>query len=495
MRPLLLLTVTVSLILSTPVGESIADELFIGSATADITPTGPVALCGQFRLRISKKNETPLEACVVVLETRRDGKTIDTAIMITCDLVWGSDAVFEVVRQAVKKRLPDLDTGKIFISGTHTHTAPVLLGGKDCLYQIPKQGVVQVEEYLKFLGERIAEAVEKAWKTRSPGSFTWGLSHAVVAYNRRVVYDNGSAKMYGVTHTPNFSHIEGYEDHDIGTLFFWNKTGELIAIAVNVSCPAQEVEHRNEVNADYWHPTRQLLRKRFGKNVNILTWIGAAGDQSPHIRFRKAADDRMRRLRNLDTLGEIARRIDRAVDEAFEVVKNDRHSDVTMIHDVQKIRLPVWPISYEEYAESKADMQKSKDKIAKDPKEADKGAYLAMRWHGEVVRRYEREKADPKAAFETEIHVLRLGDVAICTNPFELFTDFGIRMKARSKANQTFVVQLTGGPGGGSPYLPPERSKKKGGYSAIAPSCNVGPEGGKVLVDHTVNTINELMKK
>jgi len=301
--------------------------------------------------------------------------------------------------------------------------------------------------------------------------------------------------MYGPTQQSNFSHIEGYEDHDIGTLFFWNKAGELIAIVVNVSCPAQEVESRNEVNADYWHPTRQLLKKRFGKNVNILTWIGAAGDQSPHIRYRKAADDRMRRLRKLDTLGEISRRIDRAVNEAYQVVKNDRHSDVTMIHDVQKVKLPVWPISEKEYAESKAAEAKCVEIIAKDPKEADRGSYVSMKWHGEVVKRYEREKADPKAAFETEIHVLRLGDVAICTNPFELYTDYGIRMKARSKANQTFVVQLTGGPGGGSPYLPPERSKKKTGYSAIAPSCNVGPEGGQKLVDHTVETINKLMTK
>jgi len=43
-----------------------------------------------------------------------------------------------------------------------------------------------------------------------------------------------------------------------------------------------------------------------------------------------------------------------------------------------------------------------------------------------------------------EIHVIRLGDMAIATNRFELYLDFGIRIKARSKAVQTFVVQLAG---------------------------------------------------
>jgi len=43
-----------------------------------------------------------------------------------------------------------------------------------------------------------------------------------------------------------------------------------------------------------------------------------------------------------------------------------------------------------------------------------------------------------------EIHAIRLGDMAIATNRFELYLDFGIRIKARSKAVQTFVVQLAG---------------------------------------------------
>ena len=51
-------------------------------------------------------------------------------------------------------------------------------------------------------------------------------------------------------------------------------------------------------------------------------------------------------------------------------------------------------------------------------------------------------KLNPYPEMEAEIHVLRIGDVAICTNQFELFTDYGIRIQARSNALQTFVVQL-----------------------------------------------------
>jgi hypothetical protein len=85
-----------------------------------------------------------------------------------------------------------------------------------------------------------------------------------------------------------------------------------------------------------------------------------------------------------------------------------------------------------------------------------------------------------------ELHVLRIGDAVVCTNQFELFTDFGIQMKGRSKAIQTFVIQLVGG----GTYLPTERAVRGGSYSAIVQSNRVGPEGGQVLVDKTVEAID-----
>ena len=55
----------------------------------------------------------------------------------------------------------------------------------------------------------------------------------------------------------NLLNIEGMEDHDVNMLFFWDKSGKLIAMTIDVPCPAQEVENRSTVNADYWHPVRE----------------------------------------------------------------------------------------------------------------------------------------------------------------------------------------------------------------------------------------------
>ena len=473
--------------------ESTAGELLVGAASADITPTGPVALMSQLHLIIANTVETPLTANVVALESCESGRSLDAAVMVSCDLAFIPEDVLSVVREEVHKRLPDLDTKKIFLNATHTHTGPVPNVGSGAWYVIPKEGVVQAAEYQALLVERLAKAIENAWKGRKPGSVTWGLGHAVVAYNRRAVYADGKSQMYGRTDLPEFRGLEGYEDHDVGTLFFWNGAGKLISIVVNVSCPAQEVESRSTVNADYWHPVRELLRKRYGSEVCVVGWIGAAGDQSPHLMYRKAADDRMTQLRGLTRLQEIARRIDRAVDEAYEAVKNDRHADALLIHKVETIRLPMRLVTEAEYAEAKAACQKAADKIAKNPKAVDT-EHAGMIWNKGAVKRFESQKTNPKTVREMELHVLRIGDAAVCTNSYELFTDYGIRIKARSNAVQTFVIQLVGIDMGG-PYLATEKAVRGGHYSAVVQSCLVGPEGGQILVDRTVELINSMWVK
>jgi hypothetical protein len=295
--------------------------------------------------------------------------------------------------------------------------------------------------------------------------------------------------MYGKTNLPTFRGIEGYEDHDVGTLFFWNGGGTLIGIGVNVSCPAQVVEGRSTIHADFWHPVRESLHERYGRDVCVLAWIGAGGDQAPRPMYRKEAEERMARLRGLEPVSEIGRRITRAVEETYEAVKADRHSDVPLIHRVETVRLPMRLVTETEYAEAKKARQAIADEIARDASARDR-VHGRMKWYERSIRRFEAQKDCPNPVFDAELHALRIGDVAMCTNPFELFTDYGIQIKGRSRSLQTFVIQLAGR----GTYLPTERAVRGGGYSAVSESSQVGPEGGQMLVDWTVEAINSMFK-
>ncbi|NNE92672.1 MAG: hypothetical protein HKN23_13580 [Verrucomicrobiales bacterium] len=469
----------ISLLVALPTARA---ELRVGSAQTDITPPLPVALSGQFRLRLAKEIESPVMAAVIALEKiDADGKQVDQAIMVSCDLVAIREGILERVRGKIgKQNIEGLDPRKIFLSATHTHTAPVMREG---VYNIPKEGVTTPTEYVEFLAGKVADAVVDAWEKRSAGSVSWGLGHAMVAQNRRIAYHNGTAAMYGKVNGANFKGIEGYEDHGVEVLFFWSGDSEQpSAMAVNVACPAQEVESRNAVNADYWHEVRQSLAEKFGEDLVVLTWVGAAGDQSPHLMLRKAAEARMLKSRGLTRLEEIARRIVAAVDEAYDVAKNDRHDDPVLKHHVADLPLPKRMVTEAELAAAKAEITRiqsgSNDEILEN--------MMRALWNQKTVDRYHSQKND--TVLPMEMHAIRLGDVAICTNQFELYTEYGIRMKARSQALQTFVIQLAG-PG---TYLATDEAEAGGGYSAIINSCHVGPKGGKFLVDESIKAINAM---
>src|SRR5690606_2481658 len=177
------------------------------------------------------------------------------------------------------------------------------------------------------------------------------------------------ARMYGKTDVQEFRKIEGYEDQSINSLFFWNKAGKLIAIGLNIASPAQVVESRTTINADYWHPVRQSLKEKFNEDLVVLGWIGAAGDQTPRPMFNNLAESRMLELRNGNHkdnflnqdpefrtdayLEEVARRIVTSVMDTYETVKEDRYEKVVMRHVVKDFDLPMRLVTAEENEDSK----------------------------------------------------------------------------------------------------------------------------------------------
>src|SRR5262249_2222708 len=150
-------------------------------------------LFGQMNTRIAQTVESPATATALALESRDGDRVVDQAIMVSCDLVLISRGVTDKVRERLKGRLAGFNTSKLFLSATHTHSAPVTEEG---IYDLARDGVMQPTEYVEFLADRVAEAVTSAWQARRAGQVGWGLGHAVVGQNRRAVYADGKAQMY-----------------------------------------------------------------------------------------------------------------------------------------------------------------------------------------------------------------------------------------------------------------------------------------------------------
>jgi len=479
------------------------EPLRIGWASRDVTPDRPVLLRGQFHVRVSNEVRDPLTVTALALDTGADH-----CIMVSMDRVTIPDELRDGVRARLRNmELSGLDPQKVFMSATHTHTAPHVLPPDNPSIAIPWEAagaeVMPPAEYGQFLIEQTADCIAEAWNARRPGGVSWGRGYAVVGFNRRQVKRDGTAQMYGDTSTADFSHIEGYEDHGVELLFTHAPDGRLTGMVVNLACPSQVTESALFVSADFWHEARCEIRSRFGDDVFILPQCSAAGDQSPHPMLNKRAEMRMLRLKGLCEKDEefrfaqrveIGRRIAAAVEDVYPAAARDIRFSVPLGHVVRTLALPRRTISPEELREAREQIAICTRKLEalkdRPPTDRERSFYYGRRgWYARVIERWEKAKNQPTVPME--LHVVRIGDVAFATNAFELYLDFGIRMKARSPAVQTFVVQLAG-PGS---YLPTARAVAGGSYGAVAPSNVVGPEAGDLLVEETLSCIGALFRQ
>ncbi len=523
-----------------------AGRLRVGWATTDITPPLPVHRSAGPSMDVSREVMDPITATALVLESVAEDGSGDMVTMISCDLGMIRQELRDQVRELVAESRPEIDVAKVVVMATHTHQAPCVRTGLDVAARLAEHGLEVPDEwswfgvvpgedimsptgFLEFAAPRIAKAVVEAWENRKPGGVSFGLGHAVVGQNRLTAYSGGRSQMYGGTDGPDFSHVEGYEDHSVGLLYTYDARGELTGVVVNVACPAQANEGGSAITADFWHDTRNELRKRLGESLYVLPQIAAAGDQSPHLLGRRNkgenAEQRMERITGRNRRQQIAVRIADAVTSVLPYMKEAIDWAPVLAHHVEEVELSRRLVTKEE-AESRrrdferllAEYRKMREEIEADPEIRKKPRWFnpisAVHWKlaraARVVARYEQQQAEflaerpywrlqgqekvdpnepPKTSLPVPVHVIRIGDVAIATNPFELYLDFGVQIKARSKAVQTFTVQLADGY---YQYLPTERSVARGAYGAIPESNQVTPEGGRELVEQTLELIDAL---
>ena len=450
----------------------------VGWATVSITPDKPVQLAGQFHERVSTEGILyPCVATALAMEKTGPDDQHEQAILVACDLVNVGREYVSDIRQRVAELLPDFDSAKLSINTTHTHTGPTLNPGS---YKAPDPGVMGPEAYAPFFCERAAEAAVQAWRARRTAAMNHAVGHAAVGFNRIAAYADGSSRMYGNSAQSDFVGLEGGHDHGLELVFLWRDAATLSGIIINIACPAQVVEGQRYLSADFWGPVRETIKKTYGENVSVYPMISAAGDQSPRDLVRRGRNEPDMRAES--GMREMARRIVNGVRDAYDNTQSDRDTNPVFRHHSEEITLPTRQVTEKELAEAQQERERllSENDIAP----GSRNAAMLRRANG-IIDRYERAET----SFAMDLHVLRIGDVAVATNPFELYLDYGLRIKGRSPANQTLVVQLANDRGR---YLPTPRAVEGGAYGARITENIVGPEGGDVLGEKTLDAINLL---
>ena len=499
-------------------------KLLIGWAEETLVPKDKkISLAGQFYERISQFVESEITATAMAVESNGE-----QMILVSADLPGVPEFLMDVAREKLAALAPDVDPMKLIVAATHTHTSHTLAAPvqKPDTYSIASTQKI-LKEFMKgdqeykalvtaddsvmdpceatlFVGEQIAKAAAAAWANRSEALYANEFGRAAVGMCRRVAYIDGTAEMWGDTNTADFDAMEGGNDNGIELIFTFDPNKKLTGIVANIACPSQVLEQRSFISADFWGRAKANLRAKFGDDIFLLGLGGAGGDQcprdlvrwvepetpidDPHVKrpnpIRRKADPSTFDISGCNRIG---KRISNEIISVFEEI-TEYHDEAKLEHRVRTIDLPLRKATKTEYNNAIREIEYYVNKTAENSVftfEDNAKCYV----HSGLIGRYRVQQFTE--LYPIESHIVRFGDVAFATNPFELFLDFGNRLKARSYAAQTFVVQLCCGKGG---YLPTAKAEKAGHYSAYITSGNVGHEGGDLLVRKQLKEINEMFE-
>ncbi len=490
-------------------------KLLIGWAEESLVPNKKVSIPGQFYERISDRVETEITATAMALEGGAQ-----KAVIISCDLTGINPLLLEKVREKFALLTDEVDPKYIVIGATHTHTSVGYKNPKtfpvDILNEfLPEDkkytklvetddSVIGPDEALEFLSDRISLAAKKAWDNRKEAMYANAFGRAPIGFCRRVCYNDGSAQMWGDTNTAAFTALEGGNDSGIELLYVYDGNKKLTGIIANIACPSQILEHRSFLSADYWGEAKKLIREKLGNDIYLLAMCGAGGDQCPRdlVRWTQPEtpinDPNISRPNVLDRVADpsmfdlsgcrlAGKRIANEIVSVYEEITEIKE-DIPFEHKSLIFDLPLRKATISEYKNAVREIEYyvEKNKNQKQFNYIDKAA---MYIYAGTIHRYRQQQT--QEIVPTEVHIIRIGDIAIATNPFELFLDYGNYIKARSFAKQTFIMQLTCGALG---YLPTEKAEKGGHYSAYISSGNIGHEGGDLLARKSVTEINKMFE-
>jgi len=478
-------------------------KLMIGWGEADITPDlngKPVPLNGQYYARTARGIHSRLKNVVVVI-----GSGDEYFITGSMDNVGCEKTFHDMVCAKVAELEPEIDPARIFLNAIHTHSAPSLAVRRASRWKVSDDGTLTPEEYAEFVVPVVAQNIVNAWRSRKPGGVIRGFGSARIGHCRRAVYRDGTAEMYGDTTRKDFIGMEAGEDSGIEMLFTCDEAGRRTGMILNVACPSQSMESTYVVSSDFAGATRELLKREFGGDFHTIYEISPAGCQSPRdlVRHYTSEPD----FWHADGVPVLAERLLAAVKRAD--LRPVEYEPV-LKHTVTPVALPRRRASYRDFVEATAELERltaimpekkafaafcaethANEKLdGPGPYDSKLHHFVLIRNAMAVIERYRDQNEDPELHFD--MHVVRLGDAVFASDPFELYLYYGQNIKARSRAGQTFLVQLSCGADRYAGYLPSPDAEKFGGYGGLIINGQVGSDGGLMLADITVDAINRL---
>lgn len=430
-----------------------------GAATIVINNELGTAIQGASVNQVVRAIRDDLEANALYL--RRDGAAV---LFISCDVV-GIEPDDTKRYVAGIARATGIAPEAVIIAGTHTHGGPSVL---------PTNYLKVVDRaYLDRLGGWLEQVSKEAVAAAKPAQVAIGLGEAKVGYNRRVCWADGTHSMHGDARRPEFTGFEGPTDSAHLALFVRGLDGRLLAALHHNSSHPTAFYGSDVLSADYPGVARRLLREALGP-LPVLFFNGAQGDISLESQATSPP-------RNESTVQKITRAGAITAGETLRLLhETPFEAEPALIHLRQQLEVPVRLPTESTLKEANALLARVDAGEKVEP-------WKVMFAHGPALL---QKRFGGRPVDTLSLHALRIGPVAIFTQPTELFCQFALDIKRRSPAPLTAVLGMADGLHG---YCPTLAGQMGGGYSGEAFYwARFGPEVGQQIVDAGARMLHEV---
>ncbi|MBR0536450.1 MAG: neutral/alkaline non-lysosomal ceramidase N-terminal domain-containing protein [Clostridia bacterium] len=395
------------------------DSLYVGVAREIITPEIGCQLYGYRPDIFSTRINDDLTATAFYF---RQGET--QAVMVSLCVCLLQTQLSEKIALLIEKET-GIPAHNCILHATHTHTGPNVSG---------TFGWGDIDE--KYSGEifvpGILRAVKRAKAQGVPAKIKISVGESKAGINRRELNIRNEVCLgqnpWGV-YNPRMTVISvaDYEDNALGHIIHYGAHGTVAGLATDIS-------------RDWSGVMVDCVERNFGGIAAFFN--GPEGDVGPRISNGQTTAD----MRFVAEVGGVA-----ATDAASICRHRDPYKKARLsvtVNDLQipldkRIPLELARCQYEKYKNNTVNIDGTKGK-----------------YYGDVIASYENGYEDA-AVRPVKQTIIRVGDVAFVSFPYELFSEIGMRIAQHSVVPYTLSLSNTNGSEG---YFVTEDQICKGGY-------------------------------
>ncbi len=429
------------------------NTLKAGFARVNINPMLGIGISGYYVPRKAEGILDDLEANALALS---DGK--HTAILVMLDNLGVKAALSLSFREHIAE-VTGVPAEAIFLAATHTHTGPFLNDlGEDPL----------VEEYRKFVWNRVADVAKLAVDDMKPAKMGFGIGEAPnVAFVRRFRMKDGSIRTNPGVNNPDIASPIGDVDERVSVVRFDREGAETIVYVNFADHP--DVVGGSKLSADWPGLLRRTVEKTLD-NTKCIFFNGAQGDVN-HVNVHPKAGDFNGMFMDFDDVSRgydharyIARVVTGGVLQIFDKVE---YVDVDRVRYAQKvINLPSNMPDPKDVPEA---IRINDLHLAGRDEELPYTGMLLTTVVAEAARMVRLQNGP--AVFPMCLSGITVGPVAFAGIPGEPFTGIGRGIKAGEGYALILPSCCTNGYEG---YFPMQEAYDEGGYEARSSNFKAG---------------------